>query len=50
MDNEKVIREEAREFCENSSLANVYAETSQKLQDLKYRLSDFYSDEFKAIF
>lgn len=50
MDNEKIIREEAREFCENSSLANIYAETSQKLQDLKYRLSDFYSDESKAVF
>jgi hypothetical protein len=50
MDNEKIIRDEAREFCENSSLANVYAETTQKLQDLKYRLTDFYSDESKAVF
>ena len=50
MNNEKIIRDEAREFCENSSLANPYTETSVKLQDLKHKLYDFYSDEYKAIF
>lgn len=50
MNDEKIIREEAKEFCENSSLANPYTETSEKLRDLKHKLYDFYSDEFKAIF
>ena len=50
MNEEKIIREEAREFYEESSLANPNKESSEKLSDLKYRLSDFYSPEFKAIF
>ena len=50
MNEEKIIREEAREFYENSSLSNPNKDSSDKLSDLKYRLSDFYSPEFKAIF
>lgn len=50
MNDEKIIREEAREFYENSSLSNPNKESSDKLNDLKHRLSDFYSPEFKAIF
>ena len=50
MNEEKIIREEAREFYENSSLSNPNTESSDKLRDLKYRLSDFYSSEFKAVF
>lgn len=50
MNEEKIIREEAREFYEESSLSNPNLESSKKLSALKYRLSDFYSSEFKAIF
>ena len=50
MEDEKIIRSEAREFFENSSLDNPFSQSSQKLQELKSRLYDFYSPESKAIF
>ncbi len=50
MKEERIIRDEAKEFYENSSLINPNIESSEKLRDLKYRLSDFYSSESKAIF
>ncbi len=50
MDEEKVIREEAQEFYENSSIGNHTSDMNDKLRTLKSRLYDFYSPEFKAIF
>jgi hypothetical protein len=47
---EKIIRLEAREFYENSVLCNAFSESTRKLQELKYRLADFYSPEAKATF
>jgi hypothetical protein len=50
MNDEEVIRSEAVEFYQNSNLSNPNIESSEKLQELRYRLSNFYSPEFKAIF
>ncbi|RXG31867.1 toll/interleukin-1 receptor domain-containing protein [Leeuwenhoekiella marinoflava] len=50
MNEEKIIREEALEYYENSNINNPYAESSDVLRNLKSRLYDFYSSEFKAIF
>lgn len=50
MNEEKIIREEAREFYDRSSLSKPRVKSADKLSDLKYRLSDFYSADYKAIF
>lgn len=50
MNEEKIIRLEAKEFFENSNILNPYTDSSEKLYSLKSKLSDFYSSENKAIF
>lgn len=50
MHEEKIIREEAKEFYDRSSVSKPKVDPTKKLSDLKNRLSDFYSAESKAIF
>lgn len=50
MNEEKIIRGEAHEYFENSNINNPYTESSDVLRNLKSKLHDFYSSEFKAIF
>ncbi|KYH04463.1 hypothetical protein A1704_17360 [Chryseobacterium cucumeris] len=50
MNEEKIIRQEAQEFLENSNLLNPYTDSSERLFLLKSKLNDFYTSEYKAMF
>lgn len=50
MNEETIIRKEAFEFFENKLIYSSKSEVIDRFQDLKFRLLDFYTDEYKAIF
>lgn len=50
MNQEKIIRNEATDFYEYSSLCNAYTSSQEKLSELKSKLDNFYATEHKAIF
>ncbi len=50
MENENIIRQEAREFYKRKIQRSKNLEAIDDIQDLKSRLIDFYSPENKAIF
>ncbi|WP_433836275.1 toll/interleukin-1 receptor domain-containing protein [Flavobacterium anhuiense] len=50
MDEEKIIRDEAKVFHENEIVMSRKVQAIDDIQKLKYRLTDFYAPENKAIF
>ncbi len=50
METEKIIRDEASDFYESKLVGSLHTEEKEKIRELKYRLMDFYTDDFKAIF
>ncbi|MCB0515894.1 MAG: hypothetical protein KDD49_07510, partial [Bacteroidetes bacterium] len=51
MQDEKIIRDEAKQFYNKHVKIDIFAEeTIKQFHKLKSRLYDFYSDEFKSIF
>lgn len=50
MDNESIIRDEAQEFYEETIELGGLTEPSKQINNIKRRLSDFYTTEYKAIF